>query len=78
MFPVTIKGVTFPCFYNTQSQAMAAATSYFESLGDNIYDFTILKATTENGKVYFVLRDENGDALPVPTPAPVAYDVLEA
>lgn len=65
MFPVTIEGITYPCFYNSQSKAMAAATDYFEALGKNNYDYHVLRASTSSGNVYFVLKDKHGDALDV-------------
>ncbi|WJM55336.1 hypothetical protein QUC26_09360 [Pseudomonas asiatica] len=65
MFPITIDGIQFPCFFETQGEANAAAFAYFEALGKNNYKFNILKGTTSNGCKYFVVKDSKGKALPL-------------
>ncbi|MDH1927775.1 hypothetical protein [Pseudomonas sp. GD03696] len=65
MFPVTINGITYPCFFKSQSQAMAAAYEYFESLSRANAKFDIVRAKTENGTVYYVVKDKKGKALPL-------------
>ncbi|WP_137188403.1 hypothetical protein [Pseudomonas asiatica] len=65
MFPVTINGITYPCFFKSQSQAMAAAFAYFESLSRANAKFDIVRAKTENGTVYYVVKDKKGKALPL-------------
>lgn len=61
MFPVTIGGITYPCHFNSQTKAMAAAYEYFE--GKRRMLFKIIRAKTNNDSVYFVLQDSKGNAL---------------
>lgn len=71
MFPVTIEGIRYPQHFKSQSNAMAAAYEFFEGKGRAL--FKIIRAKTDNGKTYFVLQDNKGNALPlseIPLPVP--------
>ncbi len=63
MFPVIIGGIEYPCFFKSQSKAMAAAYKFFEGRGRML--FKIIRAKTSNDTVYFVLQDNKGSALPL-------------
>ena len=65
MFPVEIDGITYPCFFKSQSKAMAAAYEFFESLSKAVANFSIVRAKTNNGTVYYVVKDKQGNALPL-------------
>lgn len=70
MFPVTIEGIRYPQHFKSQSKAMAAAYEFFEGKGRAL--FKIIRAKTDNGKTYFVLQDNKGNALPLSeVPLPV-------
>lgn len=65
MFPVEIDGIVYPCFFKSQSQAMAAAYEFFESLSRSKAEFSIVRAKTNNGTVYYVVKGKKGNALPL-------------
>lgn len=65
MFPITIGGIEYPCFFKSQSEANAAAFAYFESLGKSKFEFSIVYDTTSNGCTYYVVKDKKGKALPL-------------
>lgn len=70
MFPVTIEGIRYPQHFKSQAKAMAAAYEFYE--GKSRALFKIIRAKTENDKVYFVLQDSKGNALPLlEVPLPV-------
>ncbi|HDS1775336.1 hypothetical protein NPS33_27730 [Pseudomonas putida] len=65
MFPVEIDGIVYPCFFKSQSKAMAAAYEFFDSLSKAVAKFSIVRGKTNNGTVYYVVKDKKGNALPL-------------
>ncbi|MFJ4352741.1 hypothetical protein ACIPZ5_17780 [Pseudomonas sp. NPDC089428] len=71
MFPVEIDGIVYPCFFKTQGQAMVAAQEYFDSINRGSYGFNIVRAKTNHGNVYYVVKGKDGQALPLTLEAEV-------
>lgn len=65
MFPITIGGIKYPCFFKSQSKAMAAAYEFFESQSKANAKFSIVRAKTNHGTIYYVVKDKKGNALPL-------------